>query len=268
MMLQHDLDKNPGKWRPGSIHVRDEARNVNVYDGPSRELVEPLMAELIADLDNKEKDDQTHRAIRAALAHLNLVMIHPFSDGNGRMARCLQTLVFARHGILEPEFCSVEEYCGKQQRAYYDVLAEVGKGSWHPENNTLPWVQFMLRAHFVQASRVLWVNTQLENLWAEAEMLCRARGLHERTIQLVVDAMIGNKIRNSAHRSFANISDNLASRDLKSLVDARLLVPQGRNRGRFYEGSPVIKAVADRTLQRFVPPDPFKPKEVQASLPL
>jgi len=41
------------------------------------------------------------------MAHLNLVMIHPFSDGNGRMARCLQTLVLGREGILEPEFSSL-----------------------------------------------------------------------------------------------------------------------------------------------------------------
>ena len=39
---------------------------------------------------------------RAAMGHLNLVMIHPFSDGNGRMARALQTLVLAREGILAP----------------------------------------------------------------------------------------------------------------------------------------------------------------------
>ena len=46
--------------------------------------------------------------IQAGMAHLNLVMIHPFRDGNGRMARCLQSLVLARGGILNPVFISIE----------------------------------------------------------------------------------------------------------------------------------------------------------------
>jgi Fic family protein len=47
------------------------------------------------------------------MAHLNLVMIHPFRDGNGRMARCLQSVVLAREGVLSPVFMSVEEYLGR-----------------------------------------------------------------------------------------------------------------------------------------------------------
>ncbi len=43
---------------------------------------------------------------------LNLVLIHPFRDGNGRMARCLQTLVLAREGMVSPIFASIEEYLG------------------------------------------------------------------------------------------------------------------------------------------------------------
>ena len=50
----------------------------------------------------------------------NLVMIHPFRDGNGRMARCLRTLVLARAGILAPVFSSVEEYLRRNTRALLD----------------------------------------------------------------------------------------------------------------------------------------------------
>ncbi len=52
---------------------------------------------------NSMEDSDAHPAmIRAAMAHLNLVMVHPFKDGNGRMARALQTLVLARERILAP----------------------------------------------------------------------------------------------------------------------------------------------------------------------
>ncbi len=46
--------------------------------------------------------------VRAAMAHLNLVMIHPFRDGDGRMARCLQTLLLARDSIVAPSSSGVQ----------------------------------------------------------------------------------------------------------------------------------------------------------------
>ena len=106
MMLQHDLSKNPGNWRKGTVYVRDESKNEIVYEGPDVEIVAGLIDELIEYLN--DEDDCPHALVKGAMAHLNLAMIHPFSDGNGRMARCLQTLVLGRKGILEPEFSSIE----------------------------------------------------------------------------------------------------------------------------------------------------------------
>ena len=64
-------------------------------------------------------------------------MIHPFSDGNGRMGRALQTLVLARDGILSPPFSSIEEYLGAKSNteAYYDVLRTGAAGTWQPERD-------------------------------------------------------------------------------------------------------------------------------------
>ena len=166
MMIEYDLSKNPGNWRPGPIFVQDEQKKINVYEGPERERVETLIDELIVSLN---EDTTSAHMVKAAMAHLNLVMIHPFSDGNGRMARCLQTLVLAREGILEAEFCSVEEYLGKKQQDYYDILASVGQGSWHPENNPMPWIKFMLRAQFTQAAVLMWRINLLEHLSMELQ---------------------------------------------------------------------------------------------------
>ena len=93
MMLAYDLPKNPGKWRPGNVHVQREATGEIVYEGPDAEMVPALMRLLTERLNQK---DGTPPLIKAAMAHLNLVMVHPFSDGNGRMARALQTLVLVR----------------------------------------------------------------------------------------------------------------------------------------------------------------------------
>ena len=100
MMLSHDLSKGPGRWRPGSIFVRREPSGEIVYEGPDAEVVPQLIHDMLEQLDKSEAPV----LVRAAMVHLNLVMVHPFKDGNGRMARCLQTLVLAKERVVAPVF--------------------------------------------------------------------------------------------------------------------------------------------------------------------
>lgn len=255
MMIQHDLGKHPGRWRPGPIFVRDDGRGEIVYEGPDAELVPGLMLELTNSL--RAEDPSIPVMVRAAMAHLNLVMIHPFSDGNGRMARCLQTLMLARERILHPQFCSVEEYLGKNTNDYYAVLALVGGGKWNPGNNARPWIRFCLTAHFRQASTLLRRQRLMGRLWDELEQEVGKRGLPERTIGALADAAIGLRVRNSTYRSFADVSENVASRDLKALVDAGLLEPHGERRGRWYQRSPPLAKLAEKFREEGAIPDPF-----------
>jgi Fic family protein len=267
MMLQYDLSKNPGNWRPGTIYVRDEAKGAIVYEGPDIEIVPGLIEELIVFLN--AADDSPHALIKGAMAHLNLVMIHPFSDGNGRMARCLQTLVLAREGILESEFSSIEEYLGRNTQAYYDVLEKTGAGSWHPRNSTREWIQFNLTAHYRQAVTLLNRTVAMDLLWQEMEKLTKAARLPDRILYAVCDAAIGYRVRNASYRTLAELNDVMASRDLKAAVEAGFLVPIGERRGRLYGGAPFIleifKDIRARHLKSV--PDPFLPDPKQLELP-
>jgi Fic family protein len=245
MMLKYDLGKHPGRWRPGAIFVRDDQRQETVYEGPDVDLVPGLMAELVADLNKKTPAE--HAIVRASMSHLNLAMIHPFSDGNGRMARCIQTLVLAREGILQPQFCSIEEYLGRNTPAYYQVLADVGHGRWSPRNDARPWIQFCLTAHYRQANTIVRRIKETERLWDALDHEIRIRHLPERTIFAVADAAVGLKVRNATYRGIAEVSDFVASRDFKQLVDTGLLVGSGERRGRYYVASPSILEIRRRT---------------------
>jgi len=254
MMIGYDVAKHPGRWRPGSIYLRRDPDNAIVYEGPSADLVPSLMAELIVSLNEASA---LPVMVRAALAHLNLVMIHPFSDGNGRMARALQSFVLAREGILDPTFSSIEEYLGRNTQAYYEVLGEVGQGAWHPENDPLPFVTFCLTAHYRQAEKLLQRTDEMARLWTLLEAETQRRGLNERTMLALSDAALGFRVRNATYRTAAEISDPLASRDLRALVDAGLLVPHGERRGRHYLASEWLKSARDQTRVRDVVTDPF-----------
>lgn len=239
MMLRHDLTKHPGTWRPGTIFVRNDLKGEIVYEGPDVNNVPSLIDEMVTSL-NKDNSD-VHVIVRAAMGHLNLVMIHPFSDGNGRMARCLQSLILAREGILAAPFSSIEEYLGRNTPAYYDVLGIVGGGSWHPERDATPWVRFTLMAHFRQAETLLRRMKEIGLVWNALENKLAQQGLPDRAIFALSDAAFGYRIRNSTYRKVAEISENLASHDLKALVEAGYLIPEGERRGRCYAASPLLK---------------------------
>jgi Fic family protein len=259
MMLGYDLTKNPGRWRPGSIHVSNTATKKIVYEGPDVALVPGLMGELIEFLNAKHD----HPVIKAAMAHLNLTMIHPFSDGNGRMARALQTMVLSRQGILDPHFSSIEEYIGANSAAYYAVLAEVGKGSWHPENDPLPWVRFCLTAHYSQATNLLRRLSDMGRLWAALEQEAKRRKLNERVVYALADAGMSLRVRNPTYRQFAGISNQVAKNDLRVLAEQGLLIPKGEKRGRYYIAGDIVKEIRAATRSTSTKPDPFE--ELQRS---
>ena len=255
MMVGWNLSKNPGRWRPGSIFVRDDATGELVYEGPAADQVQDLMAELVGELN---ETTGPHVIVQAAMAHLDLVMIHPFSDGNGRMARGLQTLVLARSGLIASTFSSIEEYLGRNTKAYYGVLAAVGGGSWHPERDARPWVRFCLRAHYQQALTLLRRSREMSRLWDAVEELTQKMGLPERMIPVVADAAYGRKVRNTTYRTITGLTEVVASRDLKTLVEVGLFEKRGENRGRSYVGSPTILELRKKTAEPRGPqPDPF-----------
>ncbi|HUY98197.1 MAG TPA: Fic family protein [Verrucomicrobiae bacterium] len=245
MMTEYALlEASPGRWRPGPIWVRNDATGEVVYEGPEAESVPGLVDELLEQL---TAPTSVPTVIQAAMAHLNLVMIHPFRDGNGRMSRALQTLVMVRDGVLAAEFCSIEEYLGRNSSSYYNVLAEVGQGHWSPAGNTRPWIRYCLGAHYIQLASVLRRVKESEAIWSDVERLIEAHHLPERAIAALFDSAIGLRVRNASYRSRLKddqpISLRLASSDLAAIAAAGLLVPKGTRRWAYYEAGPAIREI-------------------------
>ncbi len=245
MMTEHTLDASPGLWRPGPIWIRNDATGDIVYEGPPAEELPALIRELT---DGLSADDTTPVLVRAAMAHLNLVMIHPFRDGNGRMSRCLQTLVLARDQILAPQFSSIEEYLGRNTHSYYRVLQEVGSARWHPGGDARPWIRYCLEAHFIQAGSVLRRLRESGEIWLRLEGLCADMRLSQRTLSALFDATVGLRVRNSSYRAALrlwdeDISHQSATDDLRAMVRAGLLERFGAQRGTYYQAAAPLRTI-------------------------
>ncbi len=263
MMLKHELRKNPGRWRPGDIYIRREQTGEIVYQGPDADRIPELIEEFV----DQVQQSANPVLVKGAMAHLNLAMIHPFSDGNGRMARCLQTLILAREQIVAPVFSSIEEFLGRNTQAYYDVLGDVGAGSWNPERDARPWLRFCLRAHYLQARTSLRRREETESLWNACWELTDRVKLPERCVAGLMEAAYGFRLRRGVYRSIVEdsageeIRDLTASRDLKQMVDKGLLEAVGERRGRYYLASEELIAIR-KTIRSNRPPrateDPFQ----------
>lgn len=240
MMLSHDLIKSPGQYRERDIYVHDERTEQIVYTGADPTAVPGLMDELVADLSDRGADDPI---VQAAMAHLNLVMIHPFRDGNGRMARALQTLVLATKGIAEPEFASIEEWLGANTDDYYRVLAATGRGAWAPDGDAHLWVKFNLRAHHLQAQTVRRRWQSAQDSYVLLDDVVSANGLPDRVVDPLYTALLGFRLRRPTYVQQAGIDARTASRDFKALSDVGLLRPVGETKGRYYVGGPALEPI-------------------------
>jgi Fic family protein len=230
---------NPGLWRTGPVGIAGGDGRL-VYRGPDAQDVPGLMAETVGWLQEGNLD--MHVVVRAAMAHLHVISIHPFPDGNGRVSRIAQSLVLAREGLLSSEFGSIEEYLGENTLAYYAALQEAHGECYEPGRDTTAWVAFCIDAHLAQARRRLAQIEAAGARWSLLEDLVKRRGWPERIVIALEQSLIGGCTRMLYCRE-AEISLATASADFRRLLDAGLVVQQGRGRTTRYHASDELRAV-------------------------
>lgn len=165
---------------------------------------------------------------------------------------------------------SVEEYLGRNTTTYYAVLAQVGGGSWQPDRDAMPWIRFSPTAHLRQARTMLVRVRESERLWLELDQLVQRAGVPERTVMALFDAALGLRVRNATYRANFEIleeevSDQTASRDLRQLVEAHLLLPHREKRARYYTAGEVVTEIRRRIIEERRDrddSDPFDPNSI------
>jgi Fic family protein len=239
-MLQghrHTAMKSAGQWRRGPVYVTDPRDpSIAAYTAPDAKDVPGLMAELV---DWLNLDEDVHPLTRAAMAHLHLVSIHPWSDGNGRMSRSLQTLMIAREGVLAPEFSSIEAWLGRPGNTweYYRELGARGP-RYLPDQDVSSWLRFNLTAYHQQAQTV---SNRMRRSGRVLELLIdftASRGLDERLVSALHEVAMTGLVRRLRYEHAEGLSVQQAQRDLRDLTAAGILESVGRTRARYYTAGP------------------------------
>jgi len=217
---------DPGRWRTGPVVVTAPGGGV-AYRAPEAEQIPGLVKELVTWLSSG--DVAAPVAVRAAMAHLHLVSIHPFRDGNGRLSRILQSLVLARDSVLSPELGSIEEFLARDTMRYYAALREVQGGDFQPEHGASAWIEFCIEAHLTQAHERLDTLHRAARRWAAIEALVNERGWPER-LAIALEQSLFHGADRAAYCAESAVSPATASADFRRIHDAGLVDRRGRGR--------------------------------------
>jgi len=95
-------------------------------------------------------------------------------------------------------------------------------------------------------------------VWDEIEKIMSQRHLNDRGLSVLADAAFGYKIRRNHYMKSAEVSEQVASRELKTMVDHGLLTSEGQTKGRIYSASPMLREIYSRNYERRTSVDPFQ----------
>jgi Fic family protein len=217
-----------GAWR------RDEKGPMQVLSGPmGKEKVHYqappahlLDQEMTKFLEWINREDGTDGIIRAGLAHFFFVTIHPFDDGNGRIARAIADMMLARADGSSRRFYSMSARIAAERNEYYRHLEQQQKGSL----DVTPWLDWFLRCldrSFKTAEKTL--GDVLFKARVHKAMSVRPAGEREHK---VIDRMLDNfkgPMTTSKYARIAKCSTDTALRDIRDLVSHGILLrnPEG-----------------------------------------
>lgn len=224
-----------GQWRddadgPMQVVSGPVMRRKIHYQAPRAEV---LPTEITAFLAWANSEACEPALIKAGLAHLWFVTLHPFDDGNGRIARAVGDLFLSRADGSPQRFYSLSAQIQRERRDYYDILERTQKGSLDVTNWLLWFLDALGRA-------VISAHSTLDAVLVKARFWQRCSGmqLNQRQLKLINRLLDGfdGKLTSSKWAAIAKCSPDTALRDITQLLELGILKrSSGGGRSTAYE---------------------------------
>jgi len=219
-------EKYLGKVRKENAVIVNSKTGEVVFDAPDKdELNDELLGLIKWDKDSK---GSVHPLLRAGILHFELVRIHPFADLNGRTARIITTWSLYRDNFDIKKLFSLEEYYDQNTKLYYDALNSAHSG------DLTEWLEYFAYGVSVELFRVrkevlsLSMDQRLKHKLGQI-------ALNERQIEIIKYIEENDQLKNpDFDLIFDNISDDTILRDLKDLIEKRIIKKLGRTKAARY----------------------------------
>ena len=185
--------------------------------------------------------------VQAAIAHLWFVTLHPFDDGNGRIARAITDMALAKAEAQASRFYSMSTQIRKQHTSYYEILERTQKGTL----NITPWLRWFLdclQGAVVQSESILKNILNKTRFWEKHS----GKSLNKRQITMI-NILFGNftgKLTSSKWAKMMKCSQDTAARDINNLIAQGILIKSkesGRSTSYLIRNSPASSTSADQS---------------------
>jgi Fic family protein len=217
-----------GEYRRTQVVVKNsQTGEITFRPPPAVEL--PFLIDAFLRWLNSTGPDDMHAVLKAGIVHYELVRIHPFLDGNGRVARAAATLVLFKEGYDIKRFFSLEEYYDREPLQYYEALQSVAK----LEGNLTNWLEYFTEGLAIELTRIKEkVKSLSTDLKIKKSLGGQQLALSERQIKIVEFVQENGFLQNKAFfELFPMISEDTVLRELKDLIAKGILRKEGSTKG-------------------------------------
>jgi Fic family protein len=224
-----------GKLRDVEVVLKSSASGITTFKPPSKYNVPALVNMFLQWLEGPAAD--IHPVLRAGITNYELVRIHPFVDGNGRVARAMANLVLFKGGYDIKRFFSLEEYYDRDAERYFQTLQNTSNQLVvdNNERDLTEWLEYFSEGLAVELSRVkdkvkkLSVDLKLQNKVGQIT-------LNERQMQLVEYMEDYGGVSNKEWRTLLpGVSDDTILRDMQDLMKKKLVKKEGSTKASRYK---------------------------------
>lgn len=234
-----------GAYRTKQVVIRNSRTGQVCFRPPPAVEVPFLMEEFLIWL-NGMGAKQIHPILKAGVAQYEIVNIHPFLDGNGRVARALATLILYNEGYDIRRFFSLEEHYDKDPEGYYRALQSVhGEvGPRQARSNLLrkedydltPWLEYFTQGLAIELTRVKEkVQALSQDIALKKSLGDKQIYLSERQIKIIEFIQRAGQFQNKDFSVvFPMVSEDTVLREIKSLMKKGIIIKKGRTKAARY----------------------------------
>ncbi|MDO9027472.1 MAG: Fic family protein, partial [Candidatus Roizmanbacteria bacterium] len=218
-----------GEYRTKQVIIRNSATG-EVTFRPSPPIEVPFLMREFTYWLNRDDRDRLHPVLKAGIAHHELVRIHPFLDGNGRVSRVLATLILFLGGYDIRRFFSLEEYYDKDAITYYQNLQKASAG------DLSSWLEYFTLGAGIEFEKI---KEKILKLSKDVKLKERFGGqqiyLTERQMKMIEYVQEVGYIQNQTFRDvFPEVSEDTVLRDLQDMIKKGLIKKIGSTKSARY----------------------------------
>ena len=207
----------PGEYRRIQNYVVNSVTGETIYTPPPAHDVPIMMAELVNYLNS---ETETHPVLLSGIAQFQLVHIHPFLDGNGRISRLLSTLCLYRAEYDFKRLFTISEYYDRDRAAFYRAIQGVREN----DMDMTGWLEFFVEGLSNQLAEVRESGEQA----IRRDVLIKEHGLSDRQAKAIGHILEHVSLTiQDFERLCPEVHRRSLQRDLKAMLDMELLVSEG-----------------------------------------